>query len=100
MIYACIRFIQEWAQPLTLVNFTLIGLSSGLVLASALAAWAGAPALLRLTAPNARVVTLLACASRMLSLRQNTAQKPHTTQQTTTGIRAPQLLQKAMGMSG
>jgi DMSO reductase anchor subunit len=25
MIYACIRFIQEWAQPLTVVNFTLIG---------------------------------------------------------------------------
>ena len=29
MIYACIRFIAEWAQPLTLFNFTLIGLSSG-----------------------------------------------------------------------
>ena len=25
MIHACLRFIQEWAQPLTLVNFTLIG---------------------------------------------------------------------------
>ena len=32
MIYACIRFIQEWAHPLTLANYTLIGLSSGLVL--------------------------------------------------------------------
>ena len=42
MIYACLRFIQEWAQPLTLVNFTLIGLSSGLVLTSALAAFASA----------------------------------------------------------
>ena len=38
MIYACLRFIQEWAQPLTLVNFTLIGLSSGLLLASAFVA--------------------------------------------------------------
>ena len=30
MIYACLRFIEEWAHPLTLVNYTLIGLSSGL----------------------------------------------------------------------
>ena len=31
MIYACLRFIEEWAQPLTLVNFVLLGLASGLV---------------------------------------------------------------------
>ncbi len=30
MIYACLRFIEEWAQPLTVVNFVLLGLSSGL----------------------------------------------------------------------
>ena len=36
MIYACIRFIQEWAHPLTIVNYTVIGLASGLVLAGAL----------------------------------------------------------------
>lgn len=41
MIYACLRFIEEWAHPLTVVNFTLIGLSSGLVLGCALAARAG-----------------------------------------------------------
>ena len=29
MIYACLRFIEEWAQPLTIVNFVLLGLSSG-----------------------------------------------------------------------
>ena len=28
MIYACIKFIEEWAHPLTLVNYTLIGLAS------------------------------------------------------------------------
>ncbi|MDF2466238.1 MAG: reductase [Ramlibacter sp.] len=40
MIYACIRFIQEWAHPLTIVNYTFIGLASGLVLAGALGiAW-------------------------------------------------------------
>jgi DMSO reductase anchor subunit len=30
MIYACLRFVQEWAHPLTIINYTLIGLSSGL----------------------------------------------------------------------
>ena len=64
MIYACLRFIQEWAQPLTLVNFALIGLSSGLILASALAALMGEPALLRVSAPRALAVTLAAWGTR------------------------------------
>jgi sulfite dehydrogenase (quinone) subunit SoeC len=99
MIYACIRFIQEWAQPLTVVNFTLIGLSSGLVLTSALAAGAGEAALLRLTGPAALVVTLLAWATRTLALRHNAALKPKSTLQSATGIQATPLVQKSMGMS-
>ena len=43
MIYACIRFIQEWAHPLTIVNYTVIGLASGLVLAGALGVASGQP---------------------------------------------------------
>jgi DMSO reductase anchor subunit len=99
MIYACIRFIQEWAQPLTVVNFTLIGLSSGLVLASALAAWFGEQAMLRASAPAAVAVTLAAWAARALALRRNAALKPRSTLQSATGIHAPKLAQKAMGMS-
>jgi sulfite dehydrogenase (quinone) subunit SoeC len=99
MIYACLRFIQEWAQPLTLVNFTLIGLSSGLILASALAAFAGEPALLRVTGPAALLATLAAGATRLLSLRRNAALVPKSTLQSATGIRAPNLVQKSMGMS-
>ena len=99
MIYACLRFIQEWAQPLTLVNFALIGLSSGLVLASALAAFAGEAALLRLTGPCALLVTLLAWATRALALRRNAALKHTSTLQSATGIRAPNLVQTSMGMS-
>lgn len=26
MIYACIKFLQEWSHPLTVINFTLFGL--------------------------------------------------------------------------
>ena len=99
MIYACLRFIQEWAQPLTLVNFTLIGLSSGLMLASALAAFAGEAALLRITGPCALVVTLIAWATRTLALQRNAALKHKSTLQSATGIRSPNLVQKSMGMS-
>lgn len=99
MIYACLRFIQEWAQPLTPVNFTLIGLSSGLVLVSALAALADEVALLRVSGPCALLVTLLAWVTRALSLRNNATLKHRSTLQTATGIKAPKLQQKAMGMS-
>ena len=99
MIYACLRFIQEWAQPLTLVNFTLIGLSSGLVLASALAAFAGEAGLLRITGPCALVVTLIAWATRMLALTHNATLKHKSTLKSATGIQSPNLVQKSMGMS-
>jgi DMSO reductase anchor subunit len=99
MIYACLRFIQEWAQPLTIVNFTLIGLSSGLVLASALAALMNEPGLLQVTGPCALAVTLAAWATRTLALRRNAALKPRSTLQSATGIQAPVLVQKSMGMS-
>ena len=99
MIYACLRFIQEWAQPLTLVNFALIGLSSGLVLASALAALMGEERLLQAAGPCALAITLAAWATRTLALRRNAALKPRSTLQSATGIRAPQLVQKSMGMS-
>ena len=38
MIYACIKFLQEWATWLTVVNYTLFGLASGFLLATAYAA--------------------------------------------------------------
>jgi DMSO reductase anchor subunit len=99
MIYACLRFIEEWAQPLTLVNFTLIGLSSGLILASALAAFAGEAVLLRSTGPAALAATTIAWATRTLALRRNAALKHRSTLQSATGIHAPNLQQKSMGMS-
>jgi sulfite dehydrogenase (quinone) subunit SoeC len=99
MIYACLRFIQEWAQPLTLVNFVLTGWSSGLVLASALAAFAGEAALLRVTGPCALAVTLIAWGARMAALRHNATLKHKSTLQSATGIRSANLAQKSMGMS-
>ena len=99
MIYACLRFIEEWAHPLTLVNFVLIGLSSGLLLACALGAMAGVDALVRVAGPAALAATLLAWAGRMLALRRNASIRHRSTLQSATGIHAPKLVQKSMGMS-
>ncbi len=99
MIYACLRFIQEWAHPLTVVNYTLIGLSSGLVLACASAALAGEAALLRAAGPWALLATVAAGATRLAALRRNAALKPKSTLQSATGIHNPRLVQSSMGMS-
>ena len=99
MIYACLRFIEEWAHPLTIVNYTLIGLASGSVLCCALAALAGEAVLLRAVAPWAFAATVLAGVGRVLALRRNAVLKPRSTLQSATGIAAPRLVQTSMGMS-
>ncbi|HTE14823.1 MAG TPA: DmsC/YnfH family molybdoenzyme membrane anchor subunit, partial [Burkholderiales bacterium] len=38
MNYVCIKFLQEWATSLTIINYTLLGCASGFTLATALAA--------------------------------------------------------------
>ena len=99
MIYACLRFIQEWAHWSTVANFTLIGLASGSVLACALAATSGQNTLLDTLAPWATLSTLLAALIRGFSLRRNRRLRPTSTLQSATGIRATRLVQKSMGMS-
>ena len=99
MIYACLRFIQEWAHWSTVANFILIGLASGSALACALAASAGQSALLAALAPWTTLATLLAALSRWHSLRRNAALRPVSTLQSATGIQALKLVQKSMGMS-
>lgn len=99
MIYACLRFIEEWAQPLTIVNFALTGLSSGLVLAGALAALAGEDRALAAALPAALVATTVAGVARVAAIRRNAALRHRSTLQTATGIVATRLVQTSMGMS-
>ena len=99
MIYACLRFIEEWAHPLTIVNFTLIGLSSGLVLGCALGTLKGEIALIQAASPWALAATLAAWITRALALRRNAALRHKSTLQSATGIQSPTLVQKSMGMS-
>ena len=99
MIYACLRFIEEWAHPLTIVNFVLIGLSSGLVLGCALGALTQEINLVKAASPWALAATLAAWFTRNLALRRNARLRHKSTLQSATGIRSERLVQKSMGMS-
>ncbi|CAL63448.1 Putative DMSO reductase anchor subunit (DmsC) [Herminiimonas arsenicoxydans] len=99
MIYGCIKFLQEWATPLTIVNYTLLGCASGFTLATAFSL-PTAPALVTIFGVTAIVLTLASLMTRLASLARNARLKPRSTLQTATGIRHPHILQKAQGAMG
>ena len=99
MIYACIRFLQEWASPLTIANFVLIGCASGCTLAAALAAFA-VPGRAAGFAAAALALTACAAASRAASLARNARLRPKSTLQSAIGIHAPRIEQKSQGFMG
>ena len=99
MIYACLPFLREWASPLTVINYTLLGGASGFTLAAAFAGRV-APDLVRFLAGWAFVITLLGLASRIASLVRNSRLRPKSTLQTAIGIKHPQIAQKSMGFMG
>ena len=99
MIYACLRFLQEWSSPFTVANFALMGTASGFMLAAPLAALF-APRLAPALAGAALVLTATALASRLASLRRNRRLRPKSTPQSATGLRGPRVVQKSMGFMG
>lgn len=99
MIYATIKFIQEWACALTVVNYLLLGTASGFTLAAALAS-ANAPELLALYGNWAIIITASAFFTRGGSLIRNARIKPISTMQTAIGVRHTKIQQKSMGMQG
>ena len=96
MIYACMKMLQEWATPLTVVNYTLFGGASGFMLATVFAAgqdsvqtgFFGAWAI---------ILTLLVLITRAATLFRNAHLKPKSTLQTAIGIRHTHIEQKAQG---
>ncbi|MBZ0104535.1 MAG: dimethyl sulfoxide reductase anchor subunit [Sulfuricella denitrificans] len=99
MIYACLRFLQEWHTPLTVSNFILLGGASGFALATAYAAYA-APELTGFYGKWTLIITLLAFASRLASLVRNHKLKPKSTLQSAIGVRHTKIAQKAQGFMG
>ena len=99
MVYASIRFLQEWASPLTVANYVLFGCASGFTLATLLAALS-APFWVPPYALAAAVLTLAAWVGRGASLRRNSLLKPKSTLQTALGIKHPRIVQTAQGFMG
>ncbi len=99
MVYACMRFMQEWHSPLTVINYILLGGASGFTLAAAFASHS-APELVRFFTLWALIITLLACVSRSASLLRNRGLRPMSTLQTAIGIKHPRITQKSTGFMG
>ena len=91
MIYACLPFLQEWRTPLTVINFVLLGLASGLTLAAALEPSYASAAI---------AATLLAAAGRGAALARNARLKPRSTLASAIGVKHPRIAQKAQGAMG
>ena len=99
MIYACLKFLQEWHTPLTVANFILLGLASGLTLSVPLAVlrypqFAGPLALAAFGAGA------LAWLVRVATLVRNARLRPKSTLQSAIGVAHPKIEQKSQGFMG
>ncbi|MHB1117042.1 dimethyl sulfoxide reductase anchor subunit family protein [Sideroxydans sp.] len=99
MIYACLRFLKEWNSPLTVINYILMGGSSGFILA-AFYAVSAAPDQADFFAGWAIIITVLALIGRVASLIRNARLKPTSTMQTAIGVKHPKITQRSMGAMG
>jgi DMSO reductase anchor subunit len=99
MIYACIKFLQEWATPLTVINYTLLGTASGFMIATAFSAYA-APGLVGFFGGWAAIFTGAALATRAASLLRNARLRPKSSLQTAIGVKHPRIVQTTQGFMG
>jgi DMSO reductase anchor subunit len=99
MIYACLKFLQEWHTPLTVINYILFGMASGFILAAVYAQYHQSP-LLGFMTVWAIILTIFAFITRSASLIRNYRIKHKSTLQTAIGVRHTQIQQKAQGAMG
>ncbi len=99
MIYACIKFLQEWASPLTVANYILLGMASGFALSAAFAAYVDSN-LIHFYGAWAIVLTVSAFITRSASLIRNTRIKYKSNLSSAIGIRHTNIEQKAQGSMG
>jgi len=99
MIYACIKFLQEWSTPLTVVNYTLLGMASGFALSTAFAAYVESD-LINFYGSWTIALTAFAFVTRIAALIRNTKIKYKSNLSTAIGIRHTNIKQKAQGSMG
>ncbi len=98
-VYAAIAFIREWATPLTPLNFALMGLASGHLLAAAALALSGAGADAALAAHLALGWTLLAWIGRAAALARLATVRPAGSLQTAIGVPSASIRQVSRGFT-
>jgi DMSO reductase anchor subunit len=96
MIYASVKFMQEWHSPLTVANFTLLGIASGFMLAAAFSAYLG-NVLVAFYGTWAVIATVLGFITRAASLARNRRIKHKSSLQTAIGVRHRAMAQLAQG---
>lgn len=99
MIYACLKFLQEWHSPLTVINYILLGTASGFALTTAFAS-INAPELVNFYGVWTIIITITALFTRIASLVRNARLKPTSTLRTALGVRHSRIQQKSMGFMG
>jgi DMSO reductase anchor subunit len=99
MIYASLRFLQEWHHWLTVLNYTLFGIASGFLLAAAFAAWLGID-LVVFYGTWGVIFTVAAAVTRGASLYRNARIQPKSSASTAIGVRHTQVQQRAQGFMG
>jgi DMSO reductase anchor subunit len=99
MIYASVRFLREWASWLTVVNYTMFGITSGFLLAAFYSAVA-APALVGFFAGWSVIFIAAVFVTRGASLIRNERLRPMSTPSSAIGVRHQRIAQKAQGFMG
>ncbi len=100
MIYACIKFLQEWSSPLTVINYFLFGTASGFTLATALASYLGLEQQTLFLGGWAIALTVVVFVTRSASLYRNSRIKHKSTIQSAIGIRHNKISQNSQGAMG
>jgi DMSO reductase anchor subunit len=99
MIYACLKFLQEWHTPFTLVNFLAWGCATGLTASASLASMLQ-PELAPPFAAAALAAGLFAYLCRLASLARNTRLRPKSTLHSAIGVKAGPIRQLSQGAMG
>jgi len=99
MIYASLKFLQEWHNPLTVINYILLGGASGFTLAAGFSAYVDAD-VVGFYVLWAIILTIAAFISRSAALLRNSRLKHKSNLQTAIGVRHTIIAQKAQGSMG
>jgi DMSO reductase anchor subunit len=99
MIYASLKFLQEWHCFLTVVNYILLGAVSGFTATILMSFYIHIHSVNFYTAWSL-ILLVFALLSRSATLYRNKRLRPKSTVQTAIGVRHNNIVQKSMGFMG